>query len=111
MEVGRSSRTVDEYLAHARFQARQHPTGIGAAVVESTVRGGQRMWDCIVTDTHEWHYVRVLGTDLTPFPSISPQAVEDGIARFAAKWAAPHRIRHLLNANPLHMDGNARVTD
>jgi hypothetical protein len=111
MDVPRHSRTVGEYLAHARFHARENRTGIGAAVVESTIRGDQRTWDCIVTDVHEWHYVRVLGTDVGPYPNISPEDVEEGIARFAARWEPPHRIRHVLNANPLHMDRTARITD
>jgi hypothetical protein len=111
MDVDRVSITVDEYLAHARFHAHENPSGIGAAVVESTVRGGQRTWDCIVTDGREWHYVRVLGTDVGPFPNISPVDVQDGITRFAARWGAPYRIHRVLNANPLHMDRSAKVTD
>lgn len=111
MGVDRVSRTVDEHLAHATFHARENPSGIGAAVVESTVRSGQHTWDCIVTDGREWHYVQVLGIDVGPFPNISPGDVEDGIMRFAARWAGPYRIRGVLNANPLHMDGSARVTD
>ncbi len=111
MDLDRASRNVDEYLAHARFHARESPAGIGAAVIESTVRDGQRTWDCVVTDGQEWHYVRVLGSDVGPFPNLSPEDVENGIARFAARWAAPQRLQRVVNANPLHMDRNANVTD
>jgi hypothetical protein len=37
--------------------------------------------------------------------------VEQGIERFAATLPAPDRIRHLLNANPLHIDRDGNVRD
>jgi hypothetical protein len=59
----------------------------------------------------EWHYVRVVGVDLPPFPNISREQVEEGIERFAAALPARDRVRHLLNANPLHIDGDRNVSD
>ncbi|MGZ6631296.1 MAG: hypothetical protein ACXVE6_17490 [Gaiellaceae bacterium] len=102
---------IDEYLAHAEFHARENQTGIGAAVVSSEYEDGKRIWDCVVTDGSEWHYIRVESTELGPFPNISSEDVEEGIIRFAATLPAPDRIRHLLNANPLHMDRDGAVSD
>jgi hypothetical protein len=102
---------VEEHLIHARFQARENPTGIGAAVVGSAFEDGRHVWNCIVTDGREWHYIRVLGVDLGPSPDISPEDVEQGIERFAATLPAPDRIRHLVNANPLHIDRDGIVED
>ena len=89
-----SSAPAKDYRAHAEFHARESPTGIGAAVVHSTFEDGAHVWDCIVTDGNEWHYVRVLGPDLGPFPNISAEDVEHGIERFAATLPARDRIRH-----------------
>jgi hypothetical protein len=36
------------------------------------------VWDCIVSDGREWHYVRVLGPDLDPCPNLS--AADDAAA-------------------------------
>ena len=69
------------------------------------------MWTCIVTDGREWHYVRVIGVNLPPFPNISLEQVEKGIERFAAMLPAQDRLRHLLNANPLHIDRDGTVSD
>jgi hypothetical protein len=106
-----SSNPVKDFRAHAEFHARESPTGIGAAVVESSVEAGEHVWECIVTDGREWHYVRVVGVDLPPFPNISSEQVEEGIERFAATLPARDRIRHLLNANPLHIDRHGTVSD
>jgi hypothetical protein len=100
-----------DFRAHAEFHASDSPTGIGAAVVRSHFEDGAHVWDCIVTDGNEWHYVRVVGTDLGPFPNISAEDIEQGIERFAATLPAPDRIRHVINANPLHIDCNGRVSD
>jgi hypothetical protein len=106
-----SSTPIQEDLAHARFHARESATGIGAAVVSSEIEGRERSWECVVTDGREWHYVRVLGAGVGPFPNISAEDVEQGIERFAATLPAQDRLRHLLNANPLHIDRDGNVTD
>jgi hypothetical protein len=109
-----SSTPAKDFRAHAEFHARESATGIGAAVVESSVEGGQHgqhIWECIVTDGREWHYVRVLGTGVGPFPNLSTEDVEEGIQRFAATLPAQDRIRHLLNVNPLHIDREGNVSD
>jgi hypothetical protein len=102
---------VEQYLAHAGFHARESPSGIGAAVVRATYEDGERTWDSVVSDCDEWHYIRVVGTDLGPFPNISAEDVEEGIARFAVTLPAKYRIRHLVNANPLHIDRDRNVRD
>jgi hypothetical protein len=99
------------YRAHAEFHARESPSGVGAAVITSRFKGGEHVWECIVSDGDEWHYVRVLGPDLGPFPNLSSEDVEHAIERFAATLPAPDRIRHLLNANPLHIDRDGNVAD
>ncbi|HWF35077.1 MAG TPA: hypothetical protein VG295_06885 [Solirubrobacteraceae bacterium] len=96
---------------HAGFRARESPSGIGAAVVSSSFKQGVHRWDCIVTDGQEWHYVWVLGPGVGPFPNIAPEDIEGGIERFAAKLPAPARIRHLLDADPLHLDQRGVVGD
>jgi hypothetical protein len=45
-----SSKPVAGFRAHAEFHARQSPTGISAAVVESLFEAGEPRWECIVTD-------------------------------------------------------------
>ena len=104
-----SSTPVQEHLAHARLHARESPTGIGAAAISSAIDGGDHAWECVVTDGREWHYVR--GTGVGPFPNLSTEDVEEGIERFAATLPAQDRIRHLLNANPLHIDREGNVSD
>jgi hypothetical protein len=101
---------AEYYRRHAEFHARVNPSGVGSAVARSTFENGDRVWDCIVDDGHEWHYVRVLSCDLGPFPNLGSEDIEDAIERFARTLPAPYRIRHLLNANPLHLgrDGNVR---
>jgi hypothetical protein len=101
----------EDYRAHAEFHARESPSGIGAAVSHSDFEGGQHTWEVIVSDGHEWHFVRVLGVDLGPYPNLSSEDVERAIERFADTLPAEGRIRHLLNANPLHIDRNGKVRD
>jgi hypothetical protein len=52
-----------------------------------------------------------IGAGLPPFPNISSEQVEQGIERFAATLPARDRLRHLLNANPLHIDRDGTVSD
>jgi hypothetical protein len=99
------------YRAHAAFRARRSGTGIGAALVCSTSNEREHVWDCIVTDGREWHYIRVLGSGLGPFPDIPVEAIESGIERFAGTLPAQNRIYNLLIANPLHIDRNRNVSD
>jgi hypothetical protein len=102
---------VDEALAHAEFHARAGVSGIGSAVVRSEYEDGGHFWDCVVTDGREWHYIRVLGPDLGPFPSFSSEDIESGIDRFAATLPSEARLRALLNANPLHVDRDGEISD
>jgi hypothetical protein len=102
---------IDEYLAHAEFHAREDQTGIGAAVITSEYEDGRRIWNCVVSDGREWRYIRVESTELGPFPNISSEDIEEGIIRFAATLPADDRIRHLINANPLHVDRHGVVGD
>jgi hypothetical protein len=99
------------YRAHAAFRARRSETGIGAALVRSTSDEREHVWDCIVTDGREWHYIRVLGSGLGRFRDISVEDIECGIERFAGTLPAQNRIYNLLNANPLHIDRNRNVSD
>ena len=75
------------------------------------IEEGQRILDCTVSDGREWQYVRVVGTDLRPCPTISSEDVGNGIERFAATLPAEDRIRHLLNANQLHIDSDGTVSN
>lgn len=99
------------YRAHASFRARRSGTGIGAALVRSTVNEREHVWDCIVTDGREWHYIRVCGSGLGRFPDISVEDIESGVERFASAPPVQNRIYNLLNANPLHIDPNRNVGD
>lgn len=99
------------YRAHAAFRARRSGTGIGAALVRSTSNAREQVWDCIVTDGLEWHYIRVLGSGLGRSLDISVEDVERGIERFAGTLPAQNRIYNVLNANPLHIDRNRNVSD
>ena len=102
---------AEQSRAHAAFRARGNGTGIGAALVRSTSKETEHVWECIVSDGREWHYIRVLGSGLGPFPDIPVEAIESGIERFAGTLPAQNRIYDLLNANPLHVDRNRNVTD
>jgi hypothetical protein len=98
-------------VSHAEFHVREDGTGVGAAVVRSSFEHGERVWDVIVRDAHEWHYVRVLGSDLGAFPNISTEDIEQGVERFAATLPPQQRLRQLLNASPLHIGRDGKVRD
>jgi hypothetical protein len=102
---------VADYVAHAEFHARENAAGIGAAVTSSRFDDGEHIWDAVVSDRSEWHYIRVLGSGLGPYPQLSTEDVEDAIERFAATLPAGYRLRQLLNANPLHIDRSGNVRD
>jgi hypothetical protein len=97
--------------AHAEIRAPASTGGIGAAVIASDFEHDTRVWECIVTDGREYHYIRVVGTDLGAYPNLSPEHIEQGIERFAATLPGRDRMRHLLNANPLHIDAAGNVRD
>jgi hypothetical protein len=99
------------YRAHAMVRARDSASGIGAAVVRSAFEDEGHVWDCVVTDGDEWHYIRVVGPDVGPFRNFPSEEVESAVERFAAALPAKARIRHLLNANPLHIDHDGNVSD
>lgn len=99
------------YRQHAEFHARESPSGIGAAVISSDIKRGTHVWECVVSDGREWHHIRVLGPDLGPYPNLSSEDVEEGISRFAQTLPQAARLRHLLNANPLHIDRHGDVSD
>lgn len=107
----RCSPVIENQLTSAVVRAGQSESRIGAAVVRSVPTEAAHRWDCLATDRHEWHYLRVLGVDLGPFPNLSPHRIEEGIERFAGTLPAAYRITHLLNANPLHVDGSGSVSD
>jgi hypothetical protein len=102
---------AEQYRAHAAFRARRNGIGIGAALVRSTSDESEHVWECIVTDGREWHYIRVLGPGLGQFPDIRVAEIESGIERFAGTLPAQNRIYNLLNANPLHIDRNRNMSD
>lgn len=101
----------DPHLAHARFRARESPAGVGAAVIGSGFESGGHRWECIVADQDEHHYISVLGPGLGPRPNMSPEEIEQGVERFAARLPRGGRLQVLLNANPLHIDPRGVVGD
>ena len=107
----RCSPVIDIQLTYAMSRVRQSDSRIGAAVVRSVPAEATHLWDCLATDGHEWRYLRVLGVDVGPFPNLSPHRIEEGIERFAGTLPAAYRLRHLLNANPLHVEGSGSVSD
>lgn len=109
--MGELRSPVVEFLEHAKFHAQRSRSGIGAAVTMSRLEHGTRIWDCVVTDGREWHYVRVVGDSVGPFPGVSSEDIEEAIDRFAATLPADHRLTHLLNANPLHLNRDGEVRD
>jgi hypothetical protein len=110
-ERGYRSPSTADILSHAEFHLCEDSTGVGAAVVRSSFEHGERAWDVIVRDADEWHYIRVLGSNLGPFPNISTENIEQGIERFAATLPAQQRLRQLLNASPLHISRDGKVDD
>lgn len=102
---------IEEVREHAEFNAREGASGIGAGVVRSEYRNGQRGWECIVTDRQEWHYIEVIGSDLDAFPDLASEDIEQGIDRFAATLQSESRLYSLLQANPLHVDRTGQIND
>lgn len=102
---------TEESRQHAEFRAGASPAGVGAAATYSGFQGGEHVWDCIVSDGREWHYIRVVGSGLGPYPGFSPEDIERGVEQFAATLPPPAPIHALLNANPLHIDRQGNVTD
>lgn len=99
-----------ELREHAEFRAREAPGGIGAAVIRSRFEDPDHVWECIVSDGNEWHYVQVIGSHLGASPPLSTEQVEEGIERFAATLPEQYRLHTLLNLNPLHVDPMGVVT-
>jgi hypothetical protein len=85
------------------------PVARGVAVAQAGYSHGEPFWECIVSDGHEWHFVRVLGIDLSPAEELPIEDIEHGIERFAATFPESDRLRELLNANPLHVDRSGTV--
>jgi hypothetical protein len=102
---------LPEVRRHAEFNARANASGVGAAVVRAEYRDGHHVWECVVTDGREWHYIEVIGTDLGGFEELGTEVIEQGIGRFAGTLSPPDRLHELLNANPLHIDRSGQVTD
>ena len=116
MSDGFSDRTPDrpsedDLRAHATFEARRSPSGIGAAVARSGYDDGGHFWECIVSDGEEWHFIRVLGVELGPSTDLTSEDIEHGIEGFAATLPDSYRLRVLLNTNPLHVDRSGTVSD
>jgi hypothetical protein len=103
--------SIETLRAHAAFHARESPAGVGAAVVRSGFGDGEHFWECLVSDGHEWHYVRVIGLDLGRAPNLSSEDIEQAIEQYAATLPESDRVRALLDANPLHVDRRGTVND
>jgi hypothetical protein len=103
--------SVETLRAHAAFHASESTIGIGAAVVRSRPDGGDHVWECMVSDGHEWRYIQVIGLGVGRAPDLSSENIEQGIERFAATLPEPDRLRAVVNANPLHVDRQGTVTD
>jgi hypothetical protein len=101
----------DELRGDAAFRAQQSASGIGAAVARSGYGDREHVWECIVSDGEEWHFIRVLGVDLGPSSELSTEDIERGVEQFAAKLPESYRLSALLNANPLHVDRSGTVSD
>jgi hypothetical protein len=102
---------LEEVREHAEFNARGSASGIGAAVARTEYRDGHHVWECVVSDGQEWHYIEVIGTDVVGFEELQNDEIERGIDRFAATLSSSYRMNALLNANPLHIDRGGQVTD
>ena len=103
--------TAEEHRERAELRARKSASGIGAAVTRSESEGGGHAWQCIVTDGRQWHYLRVIGTGVGPFPDIYPEGIERGIEQLAGTLPTEGRLQYLLDMNPLHMDVDGNVGD
>ncbi len=101
----------DDLRVHAAFEAGRSASGIGAAVTQSGYTDGEPFWECIISDGQEWHFIQVLGVDLSPTPDLSTDQIELALERFAATFPESDRLRMLLNANPLHVDRSGTVSD
>ncbi|MGO9890261.1 MAG: hypothetical protein ACLP0L_20500 [Solirubrobacteraceae bacterium] len=99
----------DELREHAAFAAQRSPGGIGAAVERSGYSDGEHFWECIISDGNQWHFIRVVGVDLSPAPGLGTEDIEHGIEAFAATLPESDRVYALLNANPLHVDRSGTV--
>ena len=64
-EPARRPPTAD-FVSHAEFHVREDGTGVGAVVVGSSLEHGEQMWELVVREADECHYVRVLGSALAP---------------------------------------------
>jgi len=102
---------TEEAREHAEFNLGEGASGIGAAVVRDEYRDGHRVWECMVTDGQEWHYIEVIGTGLGGFEELGTELIEQGVDRFAATLPSSNRLYELQNANPLHIDRSGQVTD
>jgi hypothetical protein len=100
---------VEEVREHAAFHARNGTSGIGAAVVRAEYRDGHYLWECLVTNGAESHYIEVIGTPVRP--DLASEDIEQGIDSFAATLPSGDRLQELVNANPLHLDLSGQVTD
>jgi hypothetical protein len=101
----------EEAREHARFHAQRSAAGIGAAVLRSGFTAGEHYWDCVVTDGEAWHYIRVIGRDVGPYPAFSAPQIGRAIERFVARLPPAYRLRGLINANPLHIDRSGAIDD
>lgn len=104
---------VSFYREQAAFRARHSASGIGAAVVEFSGDhdGGGPQWCCLVSDGKAYRYVYVCSNELGPWQRLPPSVVEDAIERFAATLPEPHRLYHLVNTNPIHLDRDGVAHD
>lgn len=98
-------------VAHAEFRARTNYSGIGVSVTLASLVGDERAWSCVISDGHNWHYIRLIGDGVGRRPHLSPLDVEEGISRFAEGLPEAGRLRHLLNANPLRISRSGIVRD
>ncbi|HUA46213.1 MAG TPA: hypothetical protein VMA77_13370 [Solirubrobacteraceae bacterium] len=100
---------LEDVREHAAFHAGHSTSGIGASVVRAEYRDGHYVWECMVTDGAEWHYIEVIGDEERP--DLASEDIEQGIDRFAASLPSDNRLWELLNANPLHVDRSGQVRD
>jgi hypothetical protein len=101
---------VEYYVESAKSRAAESGIGVGVAVVRSGYKDGHHLWECIVSDGNEWHYLDVVGEGLGQFEEFSPERIERGVEQFAAAEPAENRLQAVRNANPLHINEAAQVT-
>lgn len=107
----RTSDSLADARAHAEFQAARNRSGIGASVTRAFDDGDDRAWQCVISDGHAWHHIRLVGVGIGRWPNLSPAALEQGISRFAESLPESGRLQHLLNANPLRVSRAGIVRD